>query len=86
MPPRKKIKGSAKAASAPPVDEDAMDITQPTLDPETTGWKLLDAALASRTSLLGLEDRWTDEQESSLFTAIGDIGKPAGTRTFLPSI
>jgi hypothetical protein len=63
MPPKKKAKGSVRAASTPAADEDAMAIDSP----------------ASETAQLKeppkpaydiLKDPWTDEQETSLFKGI----------------
>ena len=65
MPPKRKGKGVARAASTPVADDDAMavDTPQPLETPKPTHDIL--------------KDPWTDEQETSLFKGIMRW-KPAG--------
>lgn len=63
MPPRKKAKGSVRAASTPTAD-DAMVIDNPPVEPPKPPYDIL-------------KDPWTDEQETSLFKGIIKW-KPAG--------
>jgi MRG-binding protein len=67
MPPKKKAKGVAAAASTPAADEDAMKIDTP--GPQ--------AAESQKEAYDILKDPWTDEQETSLFKGIIKW-KPAG--------
>lgn len=71
MPPRKKAKGSVRAASTPAAEDDSMVADTPSKpDPEPYDT---------------LKDPWTDEQETSLFKGIIKW-KPAGMLlTNLPS-
>jgi MRG-binding protein len=64
MPPRKKNKGSVRAASTPAADDDAMVIDTPVAGPPKPIYDIL-------------KDPWTDEQETSLFKGIIKW-KPAG--------
>jgi MRG-binding protein len=60
MAPKKKVKGSARAASTPAAepDEDAMVIDTPQIEePPKSSYDIL-------------KDPWTDEQETSLFKGI----------------
>jgi hypothetical protein len=62
MPPRKKAKGSVRAASTPAADDDAM---------------VIDTLQAELSKPDPTKDPWTDEQETSLFKGI-IRWKPAG--------
>lgn len=64
MPPRKKTKGSVRAASTPIPDEDSMAIDTPQAEPSQPTYDIL-------------KDPWTDEQETSLLKGIIKW-KPAG--------
>lgn len=63
MPPKKKAKGTARAASTPVADEHAMVIDSPTVESKAV------QEPAQRNDEL-LNDPWTDEQETSLFKGI----------------
>lgn len=64
MPPKKKVKGSARAASTPVADEDAMTVDSPVVvTPKPVG-----EPAEGRYDML--KDPWTDEQETSLFKGI----------------
>jgi hypothetical protein len=67
MPPKKKGKGTARAASTPVADEDSMVIDSPKPQPVEQPKPSFDI----------LNDPWTDEQETSLFKGIIKW-KPAG--------
>lgn len=68
MPPKKKGKGIARAASTPVAEDDSMAADTPRAQqPEE----------ARKTSPDLLKDPWTDEQETSLFKGI-IRWKPAG--------
>jgi MRG-binding protein len=66
MPPRKKARGSTRAASTPVPDDDSIMADAPTSN-----------ASPSKASYDILKDPWTDEQETSLFKGIMRW-KPAG--------
>ena len=63
MPPKKKGKGTVRAASTPVADEDAMVIDSPAETP-----KPVEESAKPNADLL--KDPWTDEQETSLFKGI----------------
>lgn len=65
MPPRKKVKATAAAASTPVADEDAMVVDTPRVEEFPKPAHDL------------LRNPWTDEQETSLFKGIIKW-KPAG--------
>ena len=64
MPPKKKGKGTARAASTPVADEDAMAIDSPAAETP----KPVEEPAKPNADLL--KDPWTDEQETSLFKGI----------------
>lgn len=64
MPPKKKGKGTARAASTPVADEDAMVIDSPAAETP----KPIEEPAKRNDELLN--DPWTDEQETSLFKGI----------------
>jgi MRG-binding protein len=77
MPPRKKTRGSAAAASSlstptPVRDDDAMDIDTPQAAPTTTTTAAESSAIDIHNSM------WTDDQEASLFKGV-IRWKPAGS-------
>jgi hypothetical protein len=73
MAPKKKGKATARAASSPAADEDAMVIDSPKPQPEEPPKPDYDI----------LKDPWTDEQETSLFKGIIQW-KPAGNAHVKP--
>lgn len=64
MPPKKKGKGAARAASTPVADEDSMVIDSPAAETP----KPLDEPTKRNDELL--DDPWSDEQETSLFKGL----------------
>ena len=73
MPSKKKAKGTARAASTPAADEDAMVVDSTTAEiPKSI-------EQAAKHSDESRDDPWTDEQETSLFKGLMKW-KPNGNR------
>ena len=64
MPPRRKGKGAARAASTPIADDDAMVIDSPAAETP----KSIEEPPKRNDAML--DDPWTDEQETSLFKGL----------------
>jgi hypothetical protein len=75
MPPKKKGKGTARAASTPIADEDAMVIDSPAAETP----KPVEGSPKPNEALLN--DPWSDEQETSLFKGLMKW-KPNGNYVF----
>ncbi len=68
MPPKKRARGGATAASTPARDDDAMDVDTPQAAPSSP----------VKEDMQGYNAMWTDDQVSSLFKGV-IRWKPAGT-------